>query len=272
MQPKYDCTHPDVDCISFTGSTRAGKRISELAAREVKRVRLELGGKSPSVVLPSADLAGAITASMGNCFMNSGQMCVALTRLLVPRDRLDEARAIARKVAEAYPVGVAQDPGVRMGPLVSKLQHERVRASIARGIASGAELVTGGMEAPQGLEDGFFVKPTVFVVEDPKSALAQDEIFGPVLTLMPYDSVDDALRIANDTAYGLGGAVWAGSDDEAVAAARRIRTGQVTINGGPYNPAAPFGGFKQSGHGREGGRFGLDEFLEYKAMQLPVPA
>ena len=265
-------THPEVDCISFTGSTRAGKRISELAAREVKRVRLELGGKSPSVVLPSADLAGAITASMGNCFMNSGQMCVALTRLLVPRERLDEARTIARQVAEAYPVGRAQDAGVRMGPLVSKLQHERVRASIARGITSGAELVTGGMEAPQGLEDGFFVKPTVFVVDDPKSPLAQDEIFGPVLTLMPYDSVDDALRIANDTAYGLGGAVWAGSDEEAVAAARRIRTGQVTINGGPYNPAAPFGGFKQSGHGREGGRFGLDEFLEYKAMQLPVPA
>lgn len=264
--------HDGVDCISFTGSTRAGKRISEVAARSVKRVRLELGGKSPSVLLASANLGTAVAASTGSCYMNSGQTCVAQTRLLVPRAQLAEATAIAKHTAESYTVGSAFTEGVRLGPLISQAQLDRVRDFIRRGIESGAELITGGADAPAGLEGGFFIKPTVFVVNDPSSVLAQEEIFGPVLSIIPYDDEADAIRLANDTPYGLGGAVWAGTDEEASRVARRIRTGQVHINGGPFNPAAPFGGYKQSGFGREGGRFGLDDFLEYKAMHLRVAA
>jgi len=264
--------HDDVDCISFTGSTRSGKRISEVAARGVKRVRLELGGKSPAVLLDSADLATAVPASTTSCYMNSGQTCVAQTRLLVPRSKLKEAVAIAKQTAETFTVGSAFAEGVRLGPLISQVQLDRVRDFIRRGIESGAELIAGGAETPAGLQGGFFVKPTVFVVNDPDSVLAQEEIFGPVLAIIPYDDEADAIRIANNTPYGLGGSVWAGTDQEASRVARRIRTGQVNINGGPFNPAAPFGGFKQSGYGREGGRFGLDEFLEYKAMHLRAAA
>lgn len=260
--------HPEVDCISFTGSTRAGKRISEIAARAVKRVRLELGGKSASILLPSADFAVAIPASISSCYMNSGQTCVAQTRLLVPRSRFKEARQLAKQIAESFVVGPAQASESRLGPLVSAAQLARVLDYIRRGIDSGAELVTGGVEPPAGLKGGYFVRPTVFIVEDPKNPLAQEEIFGPVLALMPYETTEDAVRIANDTPYGLGGAVWGETDEEAIAIARRIRTGQVAINGGIFNPSAPFGGVKQSGHGREGGRFGLEEFLEYKSLQL----
>ncbi len=260
--------HPEVDCVSFTGSTRAGKRIAEVAAQTVKRVRLELGGKSPSVLLPTADFAAAIPASIGSCFMNSGQTCVAQTRLLVPRARLAEAREQARQVIEGYVVGPAQAATTRLGPLVSQAQLDKVRDCIRRGIGSGATLIAGGIEPPAGLDQGFFVRPTAFVVDDTSNPLAQEEIFGPVLSIIPYDSVEDAVRLANDSAYGLGGAVWAATDGEALAVARRLRTGQVAVNGGAFNPQAPFGGFKQSGHGREGGRFGLDEFLEYKSLQL----
>ncbi|MEO8296281.1 MAG: aldehyde dehydrogenase family protein [Burkholderiales bacterium] len=264
--------HPEVDCVSFTGSTRAGKRIAELAAGAVKRVRLELGGKSASVVLPSADFAAAIPASVGSCYTNSGQTCAAYTRLLVPRARLAEAVALAKQTAEGFKVGNAFDKTSRLGPLISQVQLDRVRNLIARGIESGAELVTGGAEPPDGLGGGFFVKPTVFVVNDPTSVLAQEEVFGPVLSIIPYDEEADAVRIANNTPYGLSGAVWAGTDDEALRVASRIRTGGVQINGGAFNLAAPFGGYKQSGIGRENGRFGLEDFLETKSLHLRVAA
>jgi acyl-CoA reductase-like NAD-dependent aldehyde dehydrogenase len=260
--------HPDVDMVSFTGSTRAGRRVSELGAQSVKRIALELGGKSASIVLDDADFEKAVKASVSNCYMNSGQTCSAWTRLLVPRARLDEARAIAKAAAESFTVGSAFGEGVRLGPLVSAVQRDRVLGYIRRGIEEGCELVTGGAEPPQGAGGGFFVKPTVFVVADPKATLAQEEVFGPVLAIIPYDTEADAIRIANDTVYGLAGAVWAGSDERAMQVARRLRTGQVDLNGGRWNPLAPFGGYKQSGRGRENGVYGLEEFLEYKAMQL----
>lgn len=260
--------HPDVDMVSFTGSTRAGKRVSEVAAQMVKRVSLELGGKSASVVLDDADFEKAVRATVSNCYLNSGQTCAALTRLLVPRARLDEARAIAKAAAESFTVGSAFAEGVKLGPLASAAQRDRVRTLIERGVAEGAELVTGGADTPAGCERGYFVKPTVFVVDDSRHVLAQEEIFGPVLTIVPYDTEADAVRIANDSIYGLSGAVWAGDDERAMRVARRIRTGQIDINGGGWNPLAPFGGYKQSGHGRENGVYGLEEFLEYKAMQV----
>ena len=261
-------SHPEVDMVSFTGSTRAGKRVSEVGAQTVKRIALELGGKSASIVLDDADFEKAIKGSVTNCYMNSGQTCSAWTRLLVPRARLDEARTIAKATAESFTVGSAFADGVRLGPLVSAVQRDRVLGYIRRGIEDGAELVTGGAEAPQGVGGGYFVKPTVFVVDDPKSTIAQEEIFGPVLTIIPYDTETDAVRIANDSVYGLSGAVWAGTDERAMQVARRLRTGQVDLNGGRWNPLAPFGGYKQSGRGRENGSYGLEEFLEYKAMQL----
>jgi len=261
-------SHPDVDMVSFTGSTRAGKRVSEVGAQTVKRIALELGGKSASIVLDDADFEKAIKGSVSNCYMNSGQTCAAWTRLLVPRARLDEARAIAKATAESFTVGSAFADGVRLGPLVSAVQRDRVLGYIRRGIEDGAELVTGGAETPQGVGGGYFVKPTVFVVDDPKATIAQEEIFGPVLTIIPYDTETDAVRIANDSVYGLSGAVWAGTDERAMQVARRLRTGQVDLNGGRWNPSAPFGGYKQSGRGRENGTYGLEEFLEYKAMQL----
>jgi aldehyde dehydrogenase (NAD+) len=260
--------NPDVDMVSFTGSTRAGKRVSEVGSQTVKRIALELGGKSASVVLDDADFEKAVKSSVSNCYMNSGQTCAAWTRLLVPRARLDEARAIAKAAAESFTVGSAFADGVKLGPLVSAVQRERVLGYIRRGIEEGAELVTGGAEAPQGVGNGYFVKPTVFVVADSKATLAQEEVFGPVLAIIPYDTEDDAIRIANDSIYGLSGAVWAGTDERAMQVARRLRTGQVDLNGGRWNPLAPFGGYKQSGRGRENGVYGLEEFLEYKAMQL----
>jgi acyl-CoA reductase-like NAD-dependent aldehyde dehydrogenase len=260
--------NPDVDMVSFTGSTRAGKRVSEVGAQTVKRIALELGGKSASIVLDDADFEKAVKGSVSNCYMNSGQTCAAWTRLLVPRARLDEARAIAKAAAEAFTVGSAFGEGVKLGPLVSAVQRDRVLGYIRRGIEEGGELVTGGAEPPQGVGGGFFVKPTVFVVADSKATLAQEEVFGPVLAIIPYDTEADAIRIANDSIYGLSGAVWAGSDERAMQVARRLRTGQVDLNGGRWNPQAPFGGYKQSGRGRENGVYGLEEFLEYKAMQL----
>ena len=260
--------HPEVDMVSFTGSTRAGKRVSEVGAQTVKRIALELGGKSASVVLDDADFEKAVKSSVANCYMNSGQTCAAWTRLLVPRSRLDEARAIAKTAAESFTVGSAFGEGVKLGPLVSALQRDRVLGYIRRGIEEGSELVTGGADAPEGVGGGYFVKPTVFVVADSKATLAQEEVFGPVLAIIPYDTEADAIRIANDSIYGLSGAVWAGSDERAMQVARKLRTGQVDLNGGRWNPQAPFGGYKQSGRGRENGVYGLEEFLEYKAMQL----
>jgi aldehyde dehydrogenase (NAD+) len=257
--------HPQVDMVSFTGSTRAGRRVGEVAAAGVKRVALELGGKSASIVLDDADFAAAVKGTVNNCYLNSGQACIAQTRMLVPRARFDEAKRLARQAAETFTVGDAFGDGVKLGPLVSATQRDRVVSLIRKAIDEGAELVTGGAEPPR--DKGWFVQPTVFATDDPRSAIAQEEVFGPVLTIIPYDDDADAVRIANDTPYGLGGGVW-GEESHALAIARRIRTGQVDINGGPFNARAPFGGFKQSGNGREGGVYGLEEFLEYKAMQL----
>src|SRR3954470_13419507 len=260
--------HPGIDMISFTGSTRAGKRVSEVAAATVKRVALELGGKSPNVILDDADLMKAVPDGLGKCFLNSGQTCSALTRMLVPRERLAEAEAIAGAALPHFAVGDPLQPGHTLGPLVSDAQRERVRGYIRKGIEEGAKVVAGGEEPPEGLEEGYFVQPTVFSDVTPEMTIAQEEIFGPVLVLMPYDDEDDAIRIANDTIYGLAGGVWSGDEERARRVARRIRTGQVEINGAAFNPLPPFGGYKQSGHGRELGKFGLEEFLETKAIQL----
>ena len=260
--------HEDVDMVSFTGSTRAGKRVTEVAAGTVKRVALELGGKSANVILADADLATAVPDGVGKCYLNSGQTCSALTRMLVPRDRLAEAEELARTTAESFTPGDPFDAATRLGPLVSAAQRDRVRNYIDKGVGEGATLVTGGVETPEGLDAGFFVAPTVFSNVTRDMTIAREEIFGPVLVIMPYDTEEEAVEIANDTDYGLAGGVWSSDPEHAKAVARRLRTGQVEVNGGSFNPAAPFGGYKQSGNGREFGSFGLEEFLEVKAMQL----
>jgi acyl-CoA reductase-like NAD-dependent aldehyde dehydrogenase len=260
--------HPEVDMVSFTGSTRAGRRVSELASASVKPVAMELGGKSPNVILDDADLERAVPDGVAKCFLNSGQTCSALTRMLVPASKLAEAEAIAAKAAEAFTPGDPFDDSTRLGPLVSETQRERVRGYIEKGEEEGAKLLTGGVAAPEGLERGFFVRPTVFSDVAPEMTIAQEEIFGPVLAIQPYDDEDDAVRIANDSVYGLAGGVWSADPERAIGVARRIRTGQIEINGGAFNPIAPFGGYKQSGHGRENGRYAIEELLQVKSLQL----
>ena len=261
--------HADVDMISFTGSTRAGKRVSELAAATVKRVALELGGKSASVILDDADFTKAVRATVNACFLNSGQTCTAHTRLLVPAARYTEAAKLAVEAAQAFTLGDPLASDTKLGPLISDTQRERVRGYIRKGIAEGAELLLGGPDAPAGLAKGYYVQPTVFgrVTED--MTIAQEEIFGPVISILTYKDEDDAVRLANSTVYGLAGAVWSQDEARANRVARRMLTGRVDINGGAFNMLAPFGGYKQSGHGRELGRYGLEEFLEVKSMQLP---
>jgi acyl-CoA reductase-like NAD-dependent aldehyde dehydrogenase len=261
-------SHPEVDMVSFTGSTRAGRRVSELAAATVKPVAMELGGKSPNIILEDADFSRAVPDGVAKCYLNSGQTCSALTRMLVPRERLAEVEELAVAAAEAFTPGDPFDPETKLGPLSSAVQRERVRGYIEKGEAEGAKLLTGGADAPEGLEHGFFVKPTVFSDVTPEMTIAQEEIFGPVLAIQPYDDEADAVRIANSTEYGLAGGVWAGDEEHAIAVARQLRTGQVEINGGAFNPNAPFGGYGQSGHGRENGRYGLEEFLQVKSLQL----
>ncbi|MEV8614251.1 aldehyde dehydrogenase family protein [Amycolatopsis sp. NPDC051373] len=261
-------THPEVDVVSFTGSVPAGTRVAEVAARSVKRVTLELGGKSANVILDDADLATAVKVGVSNAFLNAGQTCTAWTRMLVPREKHEEAVALAKKFAEGFTPGDPLDAKTKLGPLVSAAQRERVREFIAKGVSEGATLVTGGAETPEGLDTGYFVRPTVFAGVDPDSTIAQEEIFGPVLSIIPFDDEEDALRIANNSKYGLHGAVWSGDQDRALAFARRVRTGQIDVNGGAYNPLAPFGGYKASGVGREMGRPALDEFTEIKSIQL----
>ena len=260
--------HPQVDMVSFTGSTRAGKRVTEVAAQTIKRVALELGGKSANVILEDADITRAVTDGVGKCFLNSGQTCSALTRMLVPRSKLAEAEDAAVAAAANYTPGDPFDMNSRLGPLVSAAQRDRVRDYIRKGEEEGAKLLTGGVEAPEGLEKGFFVRPTIFSEVRNDMTIAQEEIFGPVLSIIPYDTEEEAVEIANDTVYGLAGGVWSGDPDKAKAVARKIRTGQVEVNGGSFNPLAPFGGYKQSGNGRELGKFGLEEFLEVKSLQL----
>jgi acyl-CoA reductase-like NAD-dependent aldehyde dehydrogenase len=261
-------SHPGVDMVSFTGSTRAGRRVSELAAQTVKKVSLELGGKSPNIILEDANLAQAVADGVGKAFLNSGQTCSALTRMIVPRSKLAEVEDIAVKTAETFTPGDPLGGEARLGPLVSAAQRDRVRGYIQKGIDEGAKLLTGGLEPPEGLEKGYFVRPTVFSDVRNDMTIAQEEIFGPVLSIIPVDSEEEAVAVANDTLYGLAGGVWSGDADKAKAIARQLRTGQVEVNGGAFNPLAPFGGYKQSGSGRELGKFGLEEFLETKALQL----
>ncbi|MDN0195978.1 aldehyde dehydrogenase family protein [Streptomyces sp. S.PNR 29] len=250
--------HPGVDLVSFTGSTAVGRQIAATAGAAVKKVALELGGKSANVILPGADLAKAVKAGVANVMSNSGQTCSAWTRMLVHRSQYDEAVELAAAAAAKY--------GDRIGPLVNAKQQQRVRGYIQKGVAEGARLVAGGPESPR--ERGYFVSPTVFADVTPEMTIAQEEIFGPVLSILRYEDEDDALRIANGTVYGLAGAVWAGEEGEAVAFARRMETGQVDINGGRFNPLAPFGGYKQSGVGRELGVHGLTEYLQTKSLQF----
>jgi acyl-CoA reductase-like NAD-dependent aldehyde dehydrogenase len=257
---------PDVDMVSFTGSTRAGKRVSELASASVKRVALELGGKSPYVILDDADLSKAVPNGVAKAFLNSGQTCSALTRMLVPRAKLAEAEQIAAATAEKFEPADPTGERSGIGPLVSGVQRERVRGYIRKGVEEGARLVCGGAEPPEDLPQGFYVRPTVFSDVTPEMTIAQEEIFGPVLVMLPYDDEEQAIAIANDTIYGLAAGVWAGDADRAESVARRLRAGQIEVNGGQFDLRAPFGGFKQSGNGRENGRFGLEEYLEVKAL------
>jgi betaine-aldehyde dehydrogenase len=260
--------HPRVDMISFTGSKRAGKRISEVAAQQVKRVALELGGKSASVILEDADLAAAVKGTVNGCYLNSGQTCTALTRMLVPASKYDEVAKLAVEAAKGFTLGDPLQETTRLGPLSSQAQLERVRSYIKKGVDEGAELLTGGADKPEGVPGGYFVKPTIFGKVKNSMTIAQEEIFGPVLSIIPYKDEEEAVKIANDSPYGLAGAVWSKDDARAQAVARRIRAGQIDVNGGAFNMNAPFGGFKQSGHGREAGVYGLEEFLELKSLQL----
>lgn len=263
-------SHPDVAMVSFTGSTLAGKRVASRCAESVKRVALELGGKSASIILDDADFLTAVKGTLNACFLNAGQTCSALTRLLVPTSRYADVKELALKHISALVPGDPFLETTRLGPLTSAAQRDRVLAFIEKGLTQGAELIAGGAEKPAGLQRGFYVQPTILGKVLPDSVLGQEEVFGPVLSIITYDDEDDAVRIANGTAFGLSGAVWAGSDARAMAFARRLRTGQIMINGGAFNALAPFGGFKQSGIGREGGAFGIDEFLEHKAYQMPA--
>jgi acyl-CoA reductase-like NAD-dependent aldehyde dehydrogenase len=265
--------HPEIDMVSFTGSGRAGKAVSKAAADNIKRVHLELGGKSANIILDDADPAAIAMGAVFGCFINSGQTCSALTRVLVPRSR--EQEFVDAIVAEASNVRLvdpkADEPDLlhSLGPLSSKAHQERVRSYIRKGIDEGATVALGGPDQPDEFPKGYYVKPTVFTGVTPDMTIAQEEIFGPVLSVLAYDDEDDAVRIANDTIYGLAGAVQSGDVGRATAIARRLRTGQVDINAGAFNQQAPFGGFKQSGNGRERGRYGLDEYFELKSMQLP---
>ncbi|WP_145908527.1 aldehyde dehydrogenase family protein [Kitasatospora viridis] len=260
--------HPGVDLVSFTGSTAVGRSIAEAAGRGVKKVALELGGKSANVVLPGADLARAVNVNAANVFTNTGQTCTAWTRLLVHQDQYEEAVAIAAKAAEKFHPGDPTAPETRMGPVVNAKQRERVRGYIRAGVEQGARLAAGGADAPDGLPTGYFVLPTVLADVTPEMTVAQEEIFGPVLSIIAYRDEEHALEIANGTEYGLAGGVWAADEQTAVAFARRMDTGQVDINGGRFNPLAPFGGYKSSGIGRELGRYGLEEFLQTKSLQF----
>jgi aldehyde dehydrogenase (NAD+) len=254
-----------VDMVSFTGSVRAGKRVGALAGEGIRKVTLELGGKSAFVVLDDAPFDKAIPAGARNAMLNSGQTCSAWTRMLVPRSRYQEALDLAAQAIGSLKLGDPLDPTTRLGPLISDTQRQRVEGYIAKGKQEGARVILGGGR-PSAFSKGYYVEPTIFADVQSKMTIAQEEIFGPVLSVLPYDTEDEAIRIANDTIYGLAGGVWSGDQDRAMRVARRIRTGQVDVNGGKYNPLAPFGGYKQSGIGRELGMFGLEEYFQIKSI------
>lgn len=261
----------NIDMVSFTGSTRAGRRVMQVGAETIKKISLELGGKSANIICDDLDaetFTKAVMGGVGKAFLNSGQTCSALTRMLVPRTRLAEAEATAAATAEGMKVGDPFAEGTNLGPLASAAQRDRVQMYINKGIEEGATLIAGGLGAPEGLTTGFYVKPTVFSNVTNDMTIAQEEIFGPVLSILPYDTLDEAVEIANGTVYGLAGAVYSADKDNAIAIARRMKTGQVEVNGGAFNPNAPFGGYKQSGIGRELGEYGFEEFLEIKSLQL----
>ncbi|CAG2156451.1 aldehyde dehydrogenase family protein [Cupriavidus numazuensis] len=259
-------SHPQVDMVSITGSTRAGVDVAVHAAPTVKRVTQELGGKSANLILDDADLKAAIPASVIACMMNSGQTCAAPTRLLVPRSRYDEAVAIAAATADKLAVGDPLHPDSKLGPISNRAQYARVQAMIATGIEEGARLAAGGLGRPAGLEQGFYARPTVFADVHGDMAIARQEVFGPVLAMIPYDTEAEAIDIANDSVYGLAGYVWSADAERARVVAGQLRVGLVQINGAPMDFSAPFGGYKASGNGREFGEYGLSEFLEYKSV------
>ena len=258
-------SHPLVDMVSLTGSVRAGRRVMELASVEVKRVHLELGGKSANIIMPDADFERAVNDGIEDALRNAGQVCGGLTRMLVPRERLKEAEEIAVRKARSYVLGDPLDPRTTLGPVSTAAARDRVRGYIRSGLEEGVRMLTGGPEAPEGLDRGWFVKPTIFS-GDNKSRVAQEEIFGPVVVIIPFDSEADAIAIANDSIYGLAGGVWCADAERARAIAAKLRTGRVRINGAPLNKRGTHGGFKLSGVGREWGRFGIEEFLELKSV------
>ncbi len=264
------CVHPDVDMISITGSTEAGARIATLGAPSVKRICQELGGKSANVILDGADFAAAVPAGVIGMMLNCGQTCTALTRMIVPRSRQQEVVDLAVGALATLSMGDPLSDGNFLGPVVSAAQKRTVQGYVRTGIEEGARVVAGGAEDPEGFDIGFYVQPTIFADVVNSMVIAQEEIFGPVLCIIPVDSEEEAIAVANDSPYGLSGGVWADSNEHAIAVARRLQTGQVMVNGGRFNPLAPFGGYKTSGNGRELGRAGLDEFLETKAIQVPA--
>lgn len=258
--------HPALDMVSLTGSVRAGRRVMELAAQGIKRVHLELGGNSPNIILEDADLERAVNVGIDDAFRNAGQVCGGLTRMLVPRQLISQAEEIAVVKAESFMIGDPFDPATTMGPVKTAGQRERVLGLIKSGLDEGARILTGGIERPDGIERGYYVRPTIFSQVTNSMRIAREEMFGPVVSIIPFDSDDEAVAIANDSQYGLAGAVWAGDADRARAVARRMRTGRVRVNGTPLDKRAPHGGFKMSGIGREWGRYGIEEFLEYQSV------
>ncbi len=261
--------HVDVDMVSFTGSTRAGVAVSKDAADTVKRVTLELGGKSPNIMFEDADLEDRIAGSVWECFNNSGQSCDAPTRLLVQRTVYEKAIEIATRVGKETKVGDPQQDGGHIGPVISDIQYGRIQTLIEAGIAEGAKLLVGGAGKPKGFETGYYVRPTIFADVNNAMTIARNEVFGPVLSIMPFDTEEDAIAIANDTNYGLAAYVQTGSPERAERVAAKLRAGMIHINGAPHRYGSPFGGYKQSGNGREGGRFGLEDFMEVKTLHRP---